>query len=300
MKVIEVQGLCKNYGRIKALSDLSFSLEENKITGLIGRNGAGKTTLLKIVAGFLKSTSGQVRVLGDNPFNSLKVSANMIFIDDNMVFPATLNLSEILEAAAGFYANWDMNLARNLMDYFGFDPKLSHQHLSKGRKSTFNIIIGLAAHCVITIFDEPTTGMDAAVRKDFYKALLKDYIEHPHTVILSSHLVNEIDDILEDILLIKDGTNGIHLPVNELRELAIGLRGSSGAVNDLTKGKDLLYAESFGKDSLYKVVKNDFPEGILNSAKLAGVEILPIAVDDLCIYLTAGTKGGIEDVFNRD
>ena len=127
----------------------------------------------------------------------------MIFIDDNMALPSALSLIEILECAGRFYKNWDMRLAIKMFDYFSLNPNQGHASLSKGMKSTFNMIIGISAHCPLTIFDEPTTGMDSAVRKDFYKALLKDYVEIPRTIIISSHHLNEIEDIIEDVLLIK-------------------------------------------------------------------------------------------------
>ena len=184
MKVIECNNLTKTYQGRNVLRNLSFSIEENKITGLIGRNGVGKTTLLKILAGFIKKTSGEVSVFTEDPFNSLTVSANSIFVDDQMGFPPALQLKEILEVAGSFYPNWDSEFAKRLFDYFSFDPKHYHNRLSKGKTSTFNMIIGLASRCPLTIFDEPTTGMDEAVRKDFYRALLKDYIAHPRTIIL--------------------------------------------------------------------------------------------------------------------
>jgi ABC-2 type transport system ATP-binding protein len=183
MDVISCEGLTKTFGRVKAVSELSFTIEENRITGLIGPNGAGKTTLLKIIAGYMRASSGQITVFSENPFNSLKVSSNMIFIDENMKFAPSFSLSEIMLAASSFYKNWDMELAKGLFDYFSLDPKQQHHNLSKGMKSTFNMIIGLAARCPLTIFDEPTSGMDAGVRKDFYRAMLKDYLQKPRNII---------------------------------------------------------------------------------------------------------------------
>ncbi|MRH44157.1 ATP-binding cassette domain-containing protein [Aquibacillus halophilus] len=299
MKVIECNQVSKVYGNHHAVDQLSFTIEENKITGLIGRNGAGKTTLLKIIAGYLRKTSGEMNVFSEEPFNNLKVSANMIFVDDQMNFPTALNLGELLKAADSFYENWDMELAKRLFDYFSLNPKQRHDSLSKGMKSTFNMIVGLASRCSLTIFDEPTTGMDVSVRKDFYRALLKDYIAYPRTIILSSHLLNEIEDILEDILLIKDGEKYLHMSVSDVKEYAVGISGEGTIVNQWTKENEILYKKSLGTGSSYVVVKNDFTESMLERAKLAGLKISPVAAEDLCIYLTSKTNGGIDDVFDR-
>ncbi|WNF36165.1 ABC transporter ATP-binding protein [Bacillaceae bacterium IKA-2] len=300
MKVIECNNLTKVYSGIRALNNISFTIEENKITGLIGRNGAGKTTLLKMIAGFYRQTSGSLLVFSGNPFNNLRVSQNMIFIDDNMVMPTTLNLKEILASASTFYPNWDQQFAERLFNYFSLDPKQRHLNLSKGMKSTFNMIIGLAARCPLTIFDEPTTGMDAAVRKDFYRALLKDYLAYPRTIILSSHLLNEIDDLLEDILLIKNGEKFLHTSVNELKQYALGLSGTEEHINHSTTGKEILYKKIVGTNSCYVVVKNDYNEADLEEIRAKGIEITAVDSEDICVYLTNKTKGGIDDVFNRN
>lgn len=298
MNVVECNGLTKAFGKTKALNNLSFTIMDNKITGLIGPNGAGKTTLLKIIAGYMQATAGEIRVFGVSPFDNLTISANTIFIDDNMILPQTLCLADILESAGSFYKNWDVALAQRLFDYFALQPGQYHHKLSKGMASTFNMIIGISARCPLTIFDEPTTGMDAGVRKDFYRALLKDYLQHPRTIILSSHLLNEIQEVLEDVLLIRAGENRLHLPVSDLKEFAVGLRGKSMILEQLTENREVYYRESFGKDSVYLVVRNDLSDSVLPQAKRAGVEILPVATDDLCVYLTARNKGGIDDVFS--
>lgn len=299
MTVIEGNRLTKNYGNIKALNELSFSIEGNTITGLIGRNGAGKTTLLKIIAGFIKNTSGEISVLGKKPFNCLDVSANIFFADDNMVFPSSLNLSRLLQEAARFYPGWDNELAKGLFKYFGLNPKQYHDRLSKGQKSTFNMILALSSHSAITIFDEPTTGMDAAIRKDFYRALLKDYIQFPRTIIISSHLLSELQDILENILLIDNGKKVLQMPVEDLREMAVGLRGDEDLINTLIGNRKIIHIDHINCSNVFVVVKNDFKDAALQEAKLAGIEILPVSPGDLCIYFTAESEGGIDDVFNR-
>ncbi|WP_324782502.1 ABC transporter ATP-binding protein [Mesobacillus jeotgali] len=299
MSVLEFENVTKTYGKKKALDNLSFSLGENKITGLIGRNGAGKTTMLKIAAGFMRENSGEVRVFGESPFNNLTVSANMIMIDNDMNLPAALDLEELLESAADFYHNWDMKLARNLFDYFGLDPKQNHDGLSKGMKNTFNAIIGLAARCPLTIFDEPTNGMDAGVRKDFYRALLKDYIANPRTIIISSHHLNEVEDILEDILLLKDGKQFLHMPIEELREYAVVVSGKEEAIKNWLRGHEVFHKSNTEFGRTYAVIRNDLSDDQIASAMKNSLEFSTISNEDLCLYLTSQEKGGIDDVFNK-
>lgn len=299
MNVIQCENLNKKYNSSHALKNLSFAIEENKITGLIGRNGAGKTTLLKLIAGFSEPSSGKVMVFSEIPFNNLKVSQNMIFIDDNMTLPQSISLLDILYAASDFYENWDMELAKRLFDYFSFNPNDLQKNLSKGMKSTFHAIIGLAARCPLTIFDEPTTGMDASVRKDFYRALLKDYLEHPRTILLSSHHLNEIDGLIEDVLLIKNGEKYLHISVEELKQFAIGLSGKKIVVDEWTRGKEIIYEKVVGAESAYVVVHNDYMKEDLEKARINGIEISSVAAEDVCVYLTNKTKGGIDDVFDK-
>ncbi|MCT2535588.1 ABC transporter ATP-binding protein [Aquibacillus koreensis] len=298
MSVIKCEKLTKSYGENKALHELSLTVEENKITGLIGRNGAGKTTLLKIIAGYLRKSSGNIEVFSEQPFNNLKVSSNMIFVDDQMNFPTALHLKELLYVAKDFYPNWDMDLAERLFDYFSFHPNERHHRLSKGMKSTFNMIVGLASRCPLTIFDEPTTGMDASVRKDFYRALLKDYIAFPRTIILSSHLLNEMEDILEDILLIRKGEKYLHMPISDVKAYAFGIRGESSAIKEWSSDKEILHQKQIGDGSSYIVVTNTSYK-LAKSAKLEQFTISPVAAEDVCIYLTRNEKGDIDHVFNR-
>jgi ABC-2 type transport system ATP-binding protein len=300
LKVIQCDNVTKAYKSLNAVNKLSFSIEENTITGLIGRNGAGKTTLLKLLSGFLKTTAGDIKVLGENPFNNLNVSSNTIFIDENMSFSKQLTLDEILSAANGFYPNFDETMSRKLLEYFSLNQSRKHSELSKGMISTFNMILGIASHCAVTIMDEPTTGMDAAVRKEIYKIMLKDYIGNPRSIIISSHHLEELEDTLEDILLLKSGTKCLYMPIVDLKEYAIGFRGREEAVRSLIKGRKVLYEESFGKDSIYLVVETKNFEEDLKAAKVITVDAKSVSTNDLCIYLTSPKEGGINYVFSKE
>jgi len=298
MNVIECRQLSKSYYRKRALQDLSFSIREHTITGVIGRNGAGKTTLMKIIAGFYCPSSGEVTVFGERPFNSLKVSQNMIYIDDQMPLPTSLTLLDILHMAGRFYPNWDHDLATRMLNYFSLHPEGRHHQLSKGQRSTFHAIVGLAARCPLTIFDEPTTGMDSSIRKDFYRALLKEYLAHPRTILLSSHLLNELEDLLEDVLLIHQGKLLFHMPIDELKEYAVSITGPEKLVERVTADREIYHQQHTGSNVYTTVVRRD--ASILEAARQHGLETAPVSPEDICVYVTKQTKGRIDDVFNRN
>ncbi|WP_226584704.1 ATP-binding cassette domain-containing protein [Halobacillus litoralis] len=301
MKAIKCKDLIKRYRRKKALDNLNLSIEENRIVGLAGRNGAGKTTLMKILAGLLKEQSGIVEVYGRRPFNNLFVSANTIYIDDQMNFPSPLTLIEILEEGQRFYYNWDHELALSLFNYFGFHPKQRHNELSKGKESTFNMIVGLASRSPLTIFDEPTTGMDAAVRKDFYRALLKDYLNHPRTILLSTHYLEEMEDLLEEVVLMHNGSIFFHMPMDDLKTYSIGLTGKRTVLEPWAQEKEIFYTHDTGVDDRYLVIKNNLSDKEVEDMKQAGIRFSPVSASDLCVYVTdeKGRERGVDDVFNR-
>lgn len=292
MIVIEAKNVTKKYLRKEVLSDISFSIKENAITGLIGRNGAGKTTLLKLVAGFLKKSSGDLKVFSQDPFESLFVSENSIFVDDRMGFSSALKLGDILNAGRTFYPNWDQDLADGLFEYFRFDYDGYHNRLSKGRMSTFNIIVGISSRCPLTIFDEPTTGMDASTRKDFYRAVLRDYLDYPRTIILSSHHLEEVEDILEDVLILNNGEVHSHMPISDLKEWGLAVKGKREDVLNWLEDHEVIYQKSVGNDLLYAIVKN---KGQYQN--VPGLVFSSVSATEMSIHLTEMSKGGIDHVF---
>ena len=294
MNVVNCQKVSKGFQRTNALEDITFQLTDQKITGLIGRNGAGKSTLLKILAGLTKHKTGEVSVFAENPYNNLMVSANSILVDDQMTFPDSLTLEEILGSAPDFYKRWDAQLASRLFQYFMLDFKQQHSKLSKGSKATFNMIFGLSTRCELTMFDEPTNGMDEAARTDFYRALLKDYIAHPRSILISSHHLTEIEHLLEDILLIHQGKVVLHQSLDEVKEYVVAIQGPIIDVERWTEGQEIFHSKNVDGQRLYVVVKNNSK---LERARLEGAVIQTLPASEVCMYMTSETKGGIDDVF---
>ncbi|EIT84808.1 ABC transporter [Fictibacillus macauensis ZFHKF-1] len=296
MHAIKCHSLSKKYGRKRALDSITFSSSEPKIIGIIGRNGAGKSTLLQLIAGYIRPTSGEVTVFAQNPYNSLFVSANSMYASDEMRFSPKFTLQETLAKMAAFYANWQAERALKLMTYFQLEQESYYHHLSVGMKSIFRMIVVLCARCPLTILDEPTTGMDVAVRKDFYRLLLKEYIDDPRTILLSSHLLSEIEELVEDIVLIHEGKKVLHLPMEELREYAIGVSGPTAQIQSVVAEHDWLMKKEITPGVTYGVVKQS--DISLEMFQAKGLVAEKVAVDDLCIYLTDGDRGGINRVFS--
>ena len=299
MTVIECSGVQKKFKRKVGLSNITFQLEEDKIIGLIGRNGAGKTTLLQLLAGIIKPTSGVIKVFGETPFNNLFVSSNSIYIHDQMQFSRSFTLRDILETAEDFYKNWDGDLAEKLISYFNLDLQSYHSDLSKGMKNTFNFIFGLSTHCALTLLDEPINGMDEAVRKDVYRALLKDYIAYPRTIIISSHFLEEMEHLLEEVLLIDNGTVVFNKSLEEIQSFAVALQGPTNAIQEWAVGLERLEEKQIAHGYTKVLLKAEdctFDDRVLQQENIT---ISPVSASEVYMYMTDTRSESIDELFNR-
>lgn len=297
MNVIQCEKLSKKFGRLHALQDITCTVNGEKIIGVIGRNGAGKSTLLTIIAGFLKPTNGFCQVFNENPFNNIQTAANTILIDDRLSFSDYLSLEEILKMGADFYPNWQHELAYRLLHYANIDLSVKHQQLSKGQMATFNLVYGLVSRCALTILDEPMNGMDEAIRTDFYRAILKEYIAFPRTILIASHHLQEMESILEEILLIDEGTVITHASVDELKEQLIALSGPSDRMESLLSETDV-YAKQIVAGVCTAIVdasKLFITEEMLRTK---GITKSVLTASEICRYLTNHKGSDIDAIFD--
>ena len=225
--VVEVSHLTKAYGNVTAVNDVSFSIEANRIYGLLGRNGAGKTTIMQILTAQIFATSGEVKVFGEAPYENSRVLNQVCFIKESQKYPNNLRVIDVLELAALFFPNWDADYALALIDDFQLPLRRKMKALSRGMHSAAGVVVGLASRAPLTIFDEPYLGLDAVARTLFYDQLLEDYTEHPRTVILSTHLIDEVSRMLEHILVIDQGKLIIDEEAETLRGRAFTVVGAT-------------------------------------------------------------------------
>ncbi len=202
---VEVSNITYRYGSNVALDDVSLRIRPGTITGLIGRNGAGKTTLASLMAGFRKVQQGSVLVDKGTPWENPVISERVCFMRDMGGVIEDEKIGETLRVLTALRPNFDMSYFEELMAMFGVPLKTKPSKLSRGQRSSFAASIALASRCDLTIVDEIHLGMDAVARRLFYDALMADYITHPRTIIISSHLLDEIEDQLEDVIILHDG-----------------------------------------------------------------------------------------------
>jgi ABC-2 type transport system ATP-binding protein len=286
-KVVELNRLMKSYGDVMVVNNVSFSMEEDKIYGLLGRNGAGKTTIMNMITAQLFASSGELRVFGENPYENNRVLSQICFIKESQKYPDVYRIIDVLEISASFFPNWDHDYALSLAEEFRLPLKRRMKQLSRGMLSSVGIIVGLASRAPLTVFDEPYLGLDAVARSLFYDRLIEDYSLHPRTVILSTHLIDEVSRILEHVMVIDNGTLIIDEDAEALRGRAFTLAGPKAAVESFTEDKEVIHREPFG-NMVTATVMGHWNAGERKQAEALGLELAPVSLQQLIIYLTNG------------
>jgi ABC-2 type transport system ATP-binding protein len=234
--VISIDALSRKYRGQLALNNVSFKVETDSITGLLGRNGAGKTTLLRIAAGCEFATSGTVRIDGADPTTDEDVLRRMVFVREDQGYPE-IRVGQALLVASWFYPNWDSDLAASLLDEFNLPLKRRVKKLSRGMRSALGIVIGLAARADVTLFDEPYAGLDPVARQIFYDRLLAEYAEYPRTILLSTHLIDEVAGMLDRVVVLDKGQLVLDAETDDLRGAATAVSGPIAEVEEFCAGR---------------------------------------------------------------
>jgi len=277
---IKVKNLTKKYQDNYALNNVSFTLDEPKIYGLLGRNGAGKTTFMDILAGNILPTEGSILINGDEPFDHEQLMSSICLIKEGNNFDKELKIKNIFKIYSYFYPNWDMALAHELAKKYNLNLNLKIKALSKGMESAVSIIVGLASKAPITIFDEPYIGLDAAARKKFYNILVEEYEKQPRMIIFSTHLIDEVSLLFEEIIIFRDGELVLQENTESLREKICAVSGPVERVETFIEHKQVIHQEQLAGMMLVYVFADR------KRAKEAGLSVEGVPIQELMIYLT--------------
>jgi ABC-2 type transport system ATP-binding protein len=203
--LVTATNVSKRYGDVHAVDNVSFEIDKGKIMGLFGPNGAGKTTLLKAVLG-LTDCEGQLSVLGLDPFKQRKeLMQNICFIADVAVLPRWIKVSQLLDFMEATHPNFTRSRSEELLSQTKVRKNAKVRELSKGMVTQLHLSIIAAIDAKLLVLDEPTLGLDIIFRKEFYSNLLSDYFDGERTILITTHQVEEIENLMTDIMFIHDG-----------------------------------------------------------------------------------------------
>ncbi|MEV6643727.1 ABC transporter ATP-binding protein [Amycolatopsis sp. NPDC051371] len=286
MNVVRTTGVSKRYGPLAALDGVSVELAENTIHGLLGRNGAGKTTLMRILTGQAFATGGTVEVFGQHPYENADVLSRVCFIKESQHYPEKFRVKHALRAAELLYPNWDDAYAAALLNDFAVPAGGRISKLSRGQLSAVGVIIGLASRAPLTLFDEPYLGLDAVARQLFYDRLLADYTGYPRTIVLSTHLIDEVSDLIEHVVLLDRGRVLIDTDAESLRGEAVAVTGPAEAVERFAAGHEELHRERIG-GSLRVTLTG------ARDRYEPGLDFEPVSLQQLVVRTTQGRGGPV-------
>jgi ABC-2 type transport system ATP-binding protein len=279
---ISVTGLTRRYRGQLTLDRVSVDVEAGSVTGLLGRNGAGKTTLMRIIAGQEFASGGSVRVFGASPAENDQILRRMVFVREDQAYP-DFKVGDALRAASWFYPGWSGELADSLLADFALPRNRAIKKLSRGMRSALGIVIGLAARAEVTMLDEPYAGLDAVARQVFYDRLLADYAEHPRTVLLSTHQVDEAAGLLERVVVMDRGRIVLDAAADDLRGAATRVSGPVLAVEEFTAGHPVWDRRRMGSQET-AVIAGPLGEADRSPVRTGRLTLEPLSLQELVAH----------------
>lgn len=288
MEQLKISHLSKKFGRRVILDDVSFTLEPAKIYGLLGRNGAGKSTLLNLISNRIFPTSGSIK-LGDQEVNTDQTLDKIFLIGEDNLYYKQVKINQMFDLADGAYGNFDYQNAEQMLKQFELDGNQKFAKLSTGQKTAAKISLALNVDADYIFLDEPVLGLDANHREIFYQELIKSYQKRPRTIVLSTHLIDEIQQLVEHVILIDRHRVLEDADVQDLLDRAYDISGPAKLVDQYTEGLNVLSTTDLGNVRTAHVF-DQLPEDRILPDQ---VQIGHYDLQHLFIYLT--NRGQQED-----
>ena len=246
MNAIQIKNVSKQYKDVMALDDVSFSFEYGKIYGFLGRNGAGKSTLINIIANRIFADSGEILIDNDLAKENMNVHEKIFCMSEVDLYDTSLKIKDHFKWIEKFYNSFNKEKAFEIAEKFNLDTNKRFKALSKGYQSIFKLTVALAIDVPYVIFDEPVLGLDANHRELFYNLLLKDYEESENTIIIATHLIEEVANIIEEVVLIDKGKVLLQSNVDSLLEMGYSVSGPASEVDAYCIDKNVIGDDELG------------------------------------------------------
>ena len=288
MNKIEIKGASKAFGNVQAVKNIDLTLEQNKIYGLLGRNGAGKSTLLNMITGRVFPDHGTIMVDGENVIENDRAMGKIYLMGESKYYPDSMKLSEAYYWAAKFYPNFDTENAYYLAKQFDLNVKKKFKELSTGMSTMFRLSVALSTGAPYIFLDEPVLGLDAVHRDLFYKLLIEQFERHPACYVISTHLIEEVTGLIEEVVIIREGEKLFHEETEKLLARGYTVTGPAAAVNDFIADKHCI-----GEDKLGGLKSAYLMEPVERANVPEGLEISKLNLQQLFVQLTKEQGGRV-------
>lgn len=295
MNAVECTNLFKQYSGTTALDHINLNLTEGKIYGLLGPNGAGKTTLLKIISGQIMANEGQIFLMGKD-ISKHPIDDLIFYVREYSEYYKDVRIKDLFELTKVIKPSWNDEIKNQLLNSFDIPLKKKFQQLSKGQQSMVNIILGLSSMTPITIFDESYLGLDAIHRHNFFEILRSHYAEYNRTFILSTHYIEEVSNLFEEIVLINKGQIVGKHNKDDIENLAYELIGSKDQLNKHFRKGEILNTEPFGSKLKCAIEANISNEKLLE-IRNDNIEIHKLSLEKWFIYKMKGVAQNDEKIY---
>ena len=215
MATWECKSLCKRYGKVQALDNVSFAIEPGRVVGQLGPNGSGKTTLIKLANGLLTPTGGELLINGQRPGKATR--AQVSYLPDRPCLPEWMSAEKLLNMFSDFYADFQQDKAREMLEKLGIDPKQKIKQMSKGTREKVQLILVMSRKAELYLLDEPIGGVDPATRDYILETIIRNY-NPSASVVISTHLIADVEQVLDDVIFINHGQIVLRSSVDDIRE----------------------------------------------------------------------------------
>lgn len=281
---LKINEVSKTYGKKKILDNVSVEIQPQKIYGLLGNNGAGKSTLLNIINNRIFSSEGTVSLFGENLINNEKALNKIYLMSEDNLYPPRMKIKTLFKLTEEFYGDFDWDLANKMLEEFELNSSKQISKLSTGYRSIAKLIVALCVPCDYIFLDEPVLGLDANHREVFYNFLLDTYQERLRTFVISTHLIEEISDLLENVIILKHGKVIADENVEEMIHNTYIISGSIEAVEALIEGTIILDKKTLG-GAMTAYIKGD-----LTGKNMSDIKVASMTLQDYFKKLTNGKR----------
>jgi len=283
---IETDALKKKFRKLVAVDEIDLRVPWGSVYGYLGRNGAGKTTTILMLLGLLRPSSGGATVLGySSKIDPVKIRSEVGYIPEKQVMYDWMTVNEILWFTSKFYKTWNDKLAKDLVEQFGLDPKKKIKHLSRGMVAEVSLILALAPEPKLLVLDDPTSGMDPVVRREFMAHVIDLVRDRERTVFFSSHILSDVERVADWVGILKDGGLLIQSEVEtlKLRTRKVVAKFEAAPPDDLSMGEPLsVQKDGTTVTAVFSQYEDDIPDK-LKSLGAGTVEVLDLSLDDIFV-----------------